>query len=313
MAIPICSFRRYVTGVGRVCCHYTCTCAHVLYHLQGRHSIDQSYALMNLGPVSSNQTVTGAKSFGGFLWSRELPFGSPGGYYQVDVAPLSTLDDGHLGVLLAGGICTRRNFCVPGTKTPAVLLDAHFYGCSATDEYPDPHSCQVEWNLVWTETPATGNRNGALSTFLGKPGKPVIVLVGGGRLTVTHWDDKIKGYPTTPDYELLAEDKIWDEDDDINRSAGLAVGYVGKQKAIVLGPRTTGFRAPAPVVIVYQEKGGNYYSHYHVEEDNNPNTTVPGYEGNPNVDVQPTGIALADLNGDGNTDIIPVRCGGLFV
>jgi hypothetical protein len=77
-------------------------------------------------------------------------------------------------------------------------------------------------------------------------------------------------------------------------SAGLAVGYVGTKKAIVLGPRTTAFRAPAPVIIVYQDEHSSTdtsYSHYHVEEDNNPNTTIPGYSGNPELDVQPTGIS----------------------
>lgn len=105
---------------------------------------------------------------------------------------------------------------------------------------------------------------------------------------------------------LLAEDKIIDEDDDINRSAGLAVGLVGTKKAIVLGPRTTGYRAPAPLIIVYQEHDGTY-SHFHVDEDYNPNTTIPGYAGNENFDLQPTGIALDDLDGNGAIDIIPVR------
>ena len=106
----------------------------------------------------------------------------PGGYYQVDVAPLSTLSQGRLAVLLAGGICTHRDYCTPGNRTPAVLMDTKFYGCSAKDANPDPMSCQVEWTPIWTETPATGNRNGALSTMLGAPGEPAIVLVGGGCL-----------------------------------------------------------------------------------------------------------------------------------
>jgi hypothetical protein len=155
--------------------------------------------------------------FGGFRWSKALPIGPPGGYYQVDVADIDVLEEDHVGVLLAGGVCTRPEYCPPGLLTPAVLLDLTVFGCSASDEYPDPEACQVEWKVIWTETPATGNRNGALSTMLGEPGKPVIVLVGGGRLTVTHWSDAVGGYPTEPDYTLLAEDKILDEDDDINR------------------------------------------------------------------------------------------------
>ena len=266
--------------------------------------IDQSYALINLGPATSNAHDT--NSANGFLWSHPLPLGNPGGYYQVDVAPLSSLEEGRLAVLLAGGVCTQKNFCTPGSLTPAVVMDAKFYGCSANDANPDPAACQLDWNIIWTETPATGNRNGALSTLLGEPGKPVIVLVGGGCLTVTHWNATTGGYSTTPDYVLLAEDKILNEDDDINRSAGLAVGMVGTKKAIVLGPRSTGFRAPAPVIIVYQE-GDGIYSHFHVDEDHNPNTTIPGYAGNPEFDVQPTGIALADIDGNGATDIIPVR------
>lgn len=138
---------------------------------------------MNLGPVvdeNANRTA-----IGGVRWSRPLPFGNPGGYYQVDVAPLSTLAQGHHAVLLAGGICTNKNYCTPGNLTPAVLLDAKFHGCSAKDTNPDPMSCQVDWSPIWTETPATGNRNGAFSTILGPPGEPVIVLVGGGCL-VSH-------------------------------------------------------------------------------------------------------------------------------
>ena len=84
--------------------------------------IDQSYALINLGPATSNAHDT--NSANGFLWSHPLPLGNPGGYYQVDVAPLSSLEEGRLAVLLAGGVCTQKNFCTPGSLTPAVVMDA---------------------------------------------------------------------------------------------------------------------------------------------------------------------------------------------
>lgn len=252
----------------------------------GRHSIDQSFVLINLGFDSDTKQ---------FRFSEPLTLGTPGGYYQVDAASLSSLADGHFAVLLAGGTCTRSSACVLNSLTPAVLLDVHVTGCSVDEPNGE---CTITSPVIWTETPATGNRNGALSSVLNSGGDPVIVLVGSGCLTVH--TPRNGQYESTPDYVLLAEDK-YPGDDEINRSAGLAVGYIGKQKGIVTGPRSNESRGPAPIVVVYQGNDGTY-SNWHVE-----GSTPEMYEGNRAHSIQTTGIYLADLNDDGNVDIAVAR------
>ena len=72
----------------------------------GRHWVDQSYALINLGPMHNSDG-----EFEGIRFSSALPVGPPGGYYQIDAAPSSrssssTYDDStHTMVLLVGGTC----------------------------------------------------------------------------------------------------------------------------------------------------------------------------------------------------------------
>lgn len=262
----------------------------------GRHQIDTAYALINLGYTDDDRLE--------FRFSDPLPL-EVGSFYQIDVAPLSSLPKGHVAVLLAGGTCENYFVCIDAFQ-PALLLSVLVEGCSAYN--PDaPCFLWVSSEALWEEPERedSGNRNGAFSMEFGNGIDPAIVLVGQGGLSIFHPNDFGEYSKTDPDYVLEAEDKIIEFDDAVARSAGLAIGKVGQQTALVLGTRSSG-RNPGPVamVVVYQtrtEDGGYQYEHWNVDGDN------PEFYANQNVSLEKTGVALADLNGDGNVDIISVR------
>ena len=253
----------------------------------GRHSRDQSVAHINLGFD---------KDSGEFRFSRALKLGPAGGYYNVDVAPLSSLEKGHVAVLLAGGSCNDYAACGFG-NSPAVLLDVLVSGCSMDNPYTP---CYLRYEKIWTEPEATGNRNGVLSTALSGEKDPCIVLVGLGCVTIFH-PDKNGNYGYSPDYVLHAEDKVTGEYDTINRGAGLAVGKIGDQIGVAVGPRSRS-DGPAPVVCI-TKTGDKTYEHWQARVEGGHATQ---YAGNWNIAVQATGIVLADFNADGYTDMAKV-------
>jgi len=250
----------------------------------GRHSLDQSFALVNLG----------LKADGTIRFSEPLAIGDPGGYYQVDASRLSSLDPAHHAVLLAGGSCTRTSptqfgSCTPGSVTAAVLLDVVVTGCSVTE----PNApCQVSWSKIWEDPNAAGDRNGAFAPDLGDGTDPAIVLVGLGCLVIYEPTNGAYGEPA---FALLPEDKLPNEDDDITRGAGLAVGSIGDVPVVVSGPRTLFNQQPAPLIVVYKVSGS--YQYYDLGNDK-------VYSGDTAISLQPTGLAMGDLNGDGIMDVV---------
>ncbi|KAL3916458.1 MAG: hypothetical protein SGARI_007953, partial [Bacillariaceae sp.] len=161
--------------------------------------------------------------------------------------------------------------------------------------------------VLWREPGRedSGNRNGELSMELGNGVDPAIVLVGTGGLSIYHPSDEGTYSETFPDYLLRSEDKITEFDDAIDRSVGLAIGKIGKQTGLVLGTRSASASPGAvAMVVVYQERtdDGEYvYTHWNIDGD------TPDFYANSRVSLQKTGVALADINGDGNVDIVTVR------
>jgi len=251
----------------------------------GRHSLDQSFALVNLG----------LKADGTIRFSEPLAIGDPGGYYQVDTSRLSSLDPAHHAVLLAGGSCTRTSptqfgSCTPGSVTAAVLLDVVVTGCSVTE----PNApCQVSWSKIWEDPNAAGDRNGAFAPDLGDGTDPAIVLVGLGCLVIYEPTNGAYGEPA---FALLPEDKLPNEDDDITRGAGLAVGSIGDVPVVVSGPRTLFNQRPAPLIVAYKNSTESY-GYYDLGNDK-------VYSGDTLISLQPTGLAMGDLNGDGIMDVV---------
>jgi hypothetical protein len=258
----------------------------------GRHQIDTAYALINLGPADPSGE------------SLDIRFSEPltlrtGTFYQVDVSPLSSLEEGHVAVLLAGGSC----WICSELYQPARLLDVYATGCSVNN--PDaPCELWVKSEVLWQEPGRedSGNRNGQLSMELGNGVDPAIVLVGTGGLSIYHPRGDGTYNANFPDYLLRSEDKITEFDDAIDRSVGLAIGKIGKQTGIVLGTRSAS-QAPGAVaiVVVYQEQtsDGEYvYTRWNVDGD------TPDFYADSRVSLQKTGVALADINGDGNVDIV---------
>jgi hypothetical protein len=221
-----------------------------------------------------------------------------GSSYQVGVAKFSALEDGHVAVLLAGATC----YVCQNSFQPAVLLDVKVSGCSVHNK---DAACEIEVVPLWTEPDLgdSGNRNGALSMELGDGTDPSIVLVGSGCLTIYHpHNGTYNG--EKPDYLLIPEDKVTQFNDAVSRTAGLAIGMIGKQKGLVLGTRFESNKpGPVSVVVVYQKVGPDgtiEYEHFEVDGDK------PDFYADRGYTLQATGLTLTDVNGDGTVDIVTV-------
>eukprot|EP00977_Amphora_coffeiformis_P004241 scaffold896_cov172-Amphora_coffeaeformis.AAC.8 len=252
----------------------------------GKHWVDQPYVLMNLGNDDNS---------GGVRWSDPLPIGPPAGYYAVEAGRFSFLPADAWGVLLAGGDCkypvpNQFGSCVPGTTSPALLLKVSVQGCLAGTTGP----CNLEWDIVWQDMTHRGDRNGALAYDLGNGVDPAIVLTGVGGVRVFEHP-----YGTLPTFTMAPEEALPQVDDAITRGTGLVVGNIGtKYTGFFVGTRTLQSAPPAPLVGVWKT-GEAQYSWYTMFENNR-------YQGSARntIDVQATGLALADLNGDGILDVI---------
>ena len=189
----------------------------------GRHRTDQSYALVNLGYFGN----------GTFRFSDPIPIGDPGGYYQVDATSLSSLSRGHTAVLLAGGSGSA------GVQ-PAVVLNVSVTGCSVNEPKVP---CESSVSVIWKDENPQGDRNGAFAPTLGDGTDSAIILAGNGCVTVF---EPVNGtFSNPPSFVLLPDDKVPDDNDNIKRAAGLAVGMIGNLPGFVAGVRTS--EAPSPL------------------------------------------------------------------
>jgi hypothetical protein len=199
----------------------------------GRHSVDQPYALINLGK-NENGTIR---------FSEAIPLGRPGGFYQVDASTLSSLDEGHVAVLLAGGTCTVAELCQPGSHQPAIVLDVSIRACSVNT--PD-RRCKSSIKEIWRDADPQGDRNGAFAPTLGNGLDPAIVLAGRSCISVFEPTDA-GAFPVglPPTFLVIPEAKVSSRNpNNIERAAGLAVGYIGDRPGLIAGVRTSSPPAP---------------------------------------------------------------------
>jgi hypothetical protein len=121
----------------------------------GRHSIDQSYVIINLGPVYDidididiDNNSEGKKKFLRYKFSNPLSIGPRNGYFQIDVMNGKAFHGGiieeenhHTGVLLVGGNCVitkkekkeGKSLCpYDGYNTPSILLDVNIVSGTGT-------------------------------------------------------------------------------------------------------------------------------------------------------------------------------------
>lgn len=200
----------------------------------GRYGVDQSYAMINLGYEED----------GTFRFSDPIPIGYPGGYFQIDVFPLSSLNEGHVSVLLVGGTCIQPYVCDPGSHEPAVLLDVAVTGCSVTQ--PDV-ACQSSFKAIWQDADPSGDRNGVFAPCLGDGTDPAIVLAGSGSVSI--FEPKNGTYVISPDFSVASEEMIPPTAGTIQDAVGLSAGHFsvgdfGIIPGIVVGMRTRRTRSP---------------------------------------------------------------------
>ena len=276
----------------------------------GRHWVDQSYALINLGQIFNSEG-----DFEGMRFSSALPVGPPGGYYQIDAAPTSSDNTTQIMVLLVGGTChvdtpTQYGSCVIGENTPARLLEVDVSGCSIQN--PDVE-CKLEWEEVWEDPHARGDRNGGFAYFEDTL-HPSIALLGQGGVEIYH-----HSYQQEPsslvdmnydEFRIPAPDKI-DPRSDYARYAGFASSATLLGGAIAAGRRSD--YDPPQVdskgsvkrlnLLVYKDKQSSSSSTF---ESYFLPSKISGepYPGNPSISIQSTGFHFDDIDGDGIPDLL---------
>jgi hypothetical protein len=174
-----------------------------IFYSAGRHSMDQSYVIMNLGPIytnknnnnTNNNNNNDGEEFLRYHFSNPLKLGPRNGYFQIDVMKTGNnsfrgiIEENHAGVLLVGGNCvvTKKekkngNTLCPydGYNTPSILLDVNVSSTGSTKDF------KLDWKIIWTDIYPrkyiggdSGDRNGAfVSTVTSSQDPPAIVLQG---------------------------------------------------------------------------------------------------------------------------------------
>ena len=271
----------------------------------GRHWVDQSYALINLGP-KYNETG----DFEGIRFSEALPIGPPGGYYQIDVAPslqpTSFRGTHYTLVLLVGGTChykTPNQFgsCVKGDNTPTRLLKVDVSGCSI--QTPD-EECKLTWEMVWENQTPRGDRNGGFAYFQGAI-HPSITLLGQGGVEIYNHP-----YQQVFEFRIPAPEKI-DPRSDFARYAGFASSKTLLGGAIAAGRRSdfdppqfdSEGRAERLNLLVYNDQqtpSSSTFETYYLPS----NISGEPYPGNASISIQSTNFQFDDIDGDGVDDLL---------
>ena len=272
----------------------------------GRHWVDQSYALVNLGPKYKENG-----DFEGIRFSEALPIGPPGGYYQIDVAPMlqtTSSDEAthHTMVLLVGGTChyeTPNQFgsCVKGDNTPGRLLEVGVSGCSI--QTPD-EECKLTWDLVWENQNPRGDRNGGFAYFQDAV-HPSIALLGQGGVEIYHHP-----YQQEFEFRIPAPEKI-DPRSDFGRYAGFASSKTLLGGAIAAGRRSdydppqidSKGRVERLNLLVYEDQQSSTSSAFETYFLPS-NISGEPYPGNNSISIQSTNFQFDDIDGDGVDDLL---------
>lgn len=275
----------------------------------GRHWVDQSYALINLGAE-----VNEKGEFKRIRFSEAVPLGPPGGYYQIDAVPSSTTST-HTKVLLVGGTChldklNSLGSCEKGENTPARLLhvSSNENGCSI---YNPEAECDFTWELMWEHPDPKGDRNGGFATFNGQTS---IVLTGQGGVEIFQLEQAIisnrlpngeeSGTHFAPAFHLSPPEKT-DPRSDFSRYAGFASGNVGSLGGVVACGRRSDYDEPqidgdGNVVsinkMIYESE--STFESIALQASGEP------YPGNKEYSLQSTNYKFSDINGDGVDDLI---------
>ena len=275
----------------------------------GRHWVDQSYALINLG-----EEVNEKGEFKRIRFSDAIPLGPQGGYYQIDVMPSSTAST-QTKVLLVGGTChidkpNSLGSCEKGENTPARLLhvSSNDQGCSIHN----PHAeCDFTWELMWEHPDPQGDRNGGFATFNGQTS---IVLTGQGGVEIFQLEQanasnqrpsgEESGAHYVPAFHLAPPEKT-DPRSDYARYAGFASGNVGSLGGVVACGRRSDYDKPqldgdgnavSINKMIYESE--STFESLALQASGEP------YPGNQDYSLQSTNYHFSDIDGDGVDDLI---------
>ena len=279
--------------------------ANDLLFATGRHWVDQSYALINLGPRYDENG-----DFVGTRFSEALPIGRPGSFYQVDALSIDSKGSFSTAqrtkVLLVGGTCTkpdRNDFggCTPlGASTPArvFVVSMSRYGCSITN--PDAE-CYLDYDPIWIHDDPQGDRNGGFISTASSDDS--FALLGQGGCEIYKFDGDT--------YDLsfnLASVANEDPRSMKSRYAGFAAGYNPKLGGMLAAGRRTEWDEPE------KDANGDYVGinkiiYEEADDDYNVWTLPASISGAPYgstsaYHMQSTGFAFADINGDGVDDLL---------
>ena len=278
--------------------------ANDLLFATGRHWVDQSYALINLGPRYDDNG-----DFVGTRFSEALPIGRPGAFYQVDtlkIDPESTVSTAQkTKVLLVGGSCNqpdRNDFgsCTPGVSTPArvFVVTMSRYGCSVTN--PDAE-CNLDFDRIWIHDDPKGDRNGGFITTASSDDSFALLGQGGCEIF------RFNGDTYEPSFSLATAAND-DPRSMMSRYAGFAAGYNPKLGGMLAAGRRTEWDEPE------KDSNGDYIGInkiiYEKTDDDYKVWTLPGslsgvpYGSTSSYHMQSTGFAFADINGDGVDDLL---------